>query len=128
MSNVIGHGIDLVECSRIAELGERYGAMLLDRIITHSEQEYCRLRKRRWEHLAGRFAVKEAVLKALGTGLRGQMAWTDVQVTNDGLGRPIAIMEGHVRKIADEKGVTEVLISISHTKDQAIASAIAISQ
>jgi len=126
MDKVAGHGIDMVQCCRIKQLGERYGVRFLQRVFTANEIEYCRVRKRNWEHLAGRFAVKEAVLKALGTGWRGRIAWTDVEIINDKLGRPTVQLAGHTLKLSRDMRVREIHVSISHTSDLAIASAIAI--
>ena len=94
MGRILGHGIDLIECRRIEELAERHGERFLRRVFTEAELKYCLDRAHRWQHLAGRFAAKEAVLKALGTGWRGQIAWTDVEVTNDPLGRPTVRLDG----------------------------------
>lgn len=126
MSNIIGHGIDLVECERIQQLAERYGDRFLTRIFTPTELDYCMGRVRKWEHLAGRFAVKEAILKAIGTGWRGKIAWTDMAVSNDPAGRPSIKLNGHTREVAEQRGISEIQISITHTKDHAIASALAI--
>lgn len=128
MTAIKGHGIDLVECRRIRELAERYHDRFLTRVFTGNELDYCRNRKRHWEHLAGRFAAKEAVLKALGTGWRGQIAWTDIEVVNDELGRPAVILAGHTRKLAQDRHITDIQVSITHTKDHALASAIAIAE
>lgn len=126
MSKVIGHGIDLVQCDRIRDLADRYGQRFLERVFTANELDYSLPKARKWEHLAGRFAVKEAALKALGTGLRGKIAWTDVEVINDPLGRPRVSLEGYTQNLAAELGVTEIIISITHTDDVAVASAIAV--
>ena len=126
MSEIKGHGIDLVECGRIKELADRYGDRFLHRVFTPAELTYSGARKRRWEHLAGRFAVKEAVLKALGTGWRGEIAWTDIEVNNDPLGRPAVQLSGFTQQLAQQKGITEIQVSISHNPLYAIASALAI--
>jgi len=126
MSKIMGHGVDLVECARIQELGDRYGQRFLSRIFTQSELDYSLPRARKWEHLAGRFAAKEAILKAIGTGWRGKIAWTDMEIANDDVGRPTVRLEGHTQTLARQLGITEILISITHTKDHAVASAIAV--
>jgi holo-[acyl-carrier protein] synthase len=122
--NITAHGIDLVECSRLAEVIERHGERFLRRVFTPGELGYCRRQKRQIEHLAGRFAAKEAVLKALGTGWRGGIAWTDVEVVNSPSGRPDVVLSGRCRQLADELGLSCILVSISHTATHAIASAI----
>lgn len=122
--NVIAHGVDFVETRRIAELLERHGQAFLDRVFTPLEQAYCHGRKRELEHLAGRFAAKEAVLKVLGTGWRRGVAWTDVEVVNAPSGQPSIRLAGRCAQIAAEQSLGEVLISISHTDTHAMASAI----
>ncbi len=123
--SVIGHGIDMVDCDRLGRSVARHGKRFLERVFTPAELEYCQVRKRCMEHLAGRFAVKEAVMKVLGTGWRGGIAWTDIEVANDPLGRPEVHLGGQCRKLADEMGIEKILISITHTDSQAVASAIA---
>ena len=122
--SIISHGIDLVDCARINTSVEKYGQRFLRRIFTPAELEYCNARKRRLEHLAGRFAAKEAVLKVLGTGWRGGINWTDIEIRNESSGRPTVHLSGMCRRIADQLGLGEVLISISHIETHAIASAI----
>jgi holo-[acyl-carrier protein] synthase len=122
--NIIAHGVDFVETSRIAELIRRHGPAFLDRVFTPVEQDYCRGRKRELEHLAGRFAAKEAVLKVMGTGWRSGIAWTDVEVVNAPSGQPSIRLYGRCAQIAAERGIDQVLISISHTDTHAMASAI----
>ncbi len=123
--NVIGHGIDMVECARIAESVARHGQRFLRRVFTPGELAYCLGRKREVEHLAGRFAAKEAVLKVLGTGWRSGISWTDIEVRNDARGKPGVVLTGRCRQIADELGIASILLSISHVPSHAIASAIA---
>ena len=123
--NVIAHGIDMVDCFRLQASIEKHGQKFLDRVFTPVELKYCQTRKNCSQHLAGRFAAKEAVLKVLGTGWRGGIAWTDIEVANDPLGRPEVHLGGQCRKLADEMGIEKILISITHTDSQAVASAIA---
>jgi len=87
---------------------------------------YCRGRKRELEHLAGRFAAKEAVLKVLGTGWTAGISWRDVEVRNERSGRPVVRLDGRCLQLSEEQGITEILISISHIETHAIASAIAL--
>jgi holo-[acyl-carrier protein] synthase len=122
---ILGHGIDIVETARIRRMADDHGQHFLDRVFTPAEQAYCALSpKRRYEHLAARFAAKEAVLKALGTGWRGGIAWTDVEVVKDISGQPRIVLTGECRRIADEMGITHWHISISHIESHATASAI----
>lgn len=122
---ITAHGIDMVDCKRLGEMINRYGERFLDRVFTPAEQEYCRGRKRRIEHLAGRFAAKEAVMKVLGTGLRKGVNWLDIEVVNEPSGRPRINLTGKGREIADKQELAEIIISISHITTHAIASAVA---
>lgn len=122
---IIGHGIDIVETSRIRALVENHGPHFLDRVFTPNEQGYCALNpKRYYEHLAGRFAAKEAVLKVLGTGWRGGIAWTDVEVVKEISGQPRIVLTGECQRIARELGIMAWHVSISHIETHATASAI----
>jgi len=123
--NVVAHGVDLVDCERLAEVIDRHGERFLRRVYTPAELEYCRGKKRQTEHLAGRFAAKEAVLKVLGTGWRNGICWTDVEVTNAPSGRPRVRLAGRCRQLADQQGLAAILVSISHTATHAMASAVA---
>jgi holo-[acyl-carrier protein] synthase len=122
--NVVAHGIDMVECARLAQMIERHGRRFLNRVFTPVELEYCLDKKRAVEHLAGRFAAKEAVLKVLGTGWRNGITWTDIEVSNHPSGQPQVKLTGRCRQIADDLGLASILISISHIGTHAIASAI----
>ena len=126
--NILGHGIDIIECPRLEKMLSHHGDRFLHRVFTQHEQDYCHKHKERTQHLAGRFAAKEAVLKALGTGMRGRMKWTDVQIANDDLGKPEIVLSGESAAVAERMGVTQVLVSISHTRQNATASAIALGQ
>ncbi len=122
---IAAHGIDMVDCERLGEMIDRYGSRFLNRVFTPTELEYCQGRKRRIEHLAGRFAAKEAVMKVLGTGLRRGVNWTDIEIVNEPSGRPKVTLTGRCLEIAEEKNLTEIVISISHIATHAIASAVA---
>jgi len=128
MSDLRGHGIDLVECDRIRLLAERHGDRFLRRVFTDKELAYCLPRRRKWEHLAGRFAVKEAILKVLGTGWRDKIAWTDMEILNDPSGQPRLSLTGETLDICRKLGISRIDISISHTERYATASAIGIGE
>jgi holo-[acyl-carrier protein] synthase len=122
---IVGHGIDIIETARIRQSVEEHGERFLDRVFTPGEQEYCqRSRKRYFEHLAGRFAAKEAVLKVLGTGWRGGIAWTDIEIVSHQSGQPQVMLSGECRRIARELGIASWHVSISHIETHATASAI----
>jgi len=123
---IIAHGIDLVDFPRIADMVERHGDRFVSRVFTAAEQAYARSNRNTTEKYAGRFAAKEAVLKLLGTGWRGRIAWTDIEVTNDSAGRPEVTLSGEVKVIAERMGIGQISLSITHTANFAIASAVAL--
>lgn len=124
---IIGHGIDLVETARIRRMHEEHGQRFLDRCFTLAEQAYCaRSSKRYYEHLSGRFAAKEAILKVLGTGWRAGIAWTDMEVLPNPQGQPQVALTGITADIARELGITLWHLSISHIETHATASAIGV--
>jgi len=126
--NIIAHGIDLVDCPRIEQMIERHGRRFIDRVFTAAEQAYADSNKDSVEKLAGRFAAKEAILKLMGTGWRGKIAWTDIEVVNNALGQPEVTLVGEVKIIADRLGIAHISVSITHTANFAIASAVALTQ
>ena len=122
---IVGHGIDIVETARIRALVDDHGQHFLDRVFTRAEQHYCSINpKRYYEHLAGRFAAKEAVLKVLGTGWRGGIAWTDVEVVKETSGQPKIVLSGECERIARGLAISRWHVSISHIETHATASAI----
>jgi len=125
---IVAHGIDLVDFPRIEEMAKRHGEHFLNKVFTAVELDYARANKNWIEKLAGRFAAKEAVLKLLGTGWRGKIAWTDIEVVNNAMGQPQVRLSGEVKKIADKSGITQISVSITHTANFAIASAVAIAR
>jgi holo-[acyl-carrier protein] synthase len=127
MKNIL-HGIDLVDFPRIEEMLTRHGEHFLDRVFTKTEQQQAGVLKNYVQRLAGRFAAKEAVLKLLGTGWRGKIAWTDIEVINNPLGQPEVSITGEVKKIADEKNIKQISLSITHTANFVIASAVALTE
>lgn len=122
--NVIAHGVDMVDCNRLAQSLDDHGRRFIQRVYTPAEQEYCQSRKYPVPHYAGRFAAKEAVLKVLGTGWRDGIAWTDIEVRNAPSGEPKVTLTGRCREVAEQKGLVSILLSISHIDSHAIASAI----
>lgn len=123
---IVGHGIDLVEVARIARLLADHAERFRARCFTEAELAYAASGRRETEHLAARFAAKEAVLKALGTGLRHGIAWTDIEVVRDGAGRPAITLRGEAKRLSDSLGVRAWMISLTHTESHAAASAIAL--
>ncbi|WP_432797043.1 holo-ACP synthase [Poriferisphaera sp. WC338] len=126
---IVGHGIDLVDTERIEKMVARHGSHFLDRVFTEGEQGYsAKSEVRMIEHLAGRFAAKEAAMKVLGTGLSGGIQWTDVEVIREGNGKPSLKLTGEALNVADKLGITQWWISISHIKSHAMASAIGVGE
>ena len=115
-------GVDLIEIDRIGEVVRRHGSRYLDRIYTRPEQEQSR---QNTQSLAGRFAAKEAVAKALGTGI-GDVGWLDIEILGDEQNAPTLVLSGAAKKRADELGLVEWSVSISHSMTHAVAFAVAI--
>lgn len=123
ISLIIGCGIDLVEISRIEKIIKRWGDNFTFKIFTSWEKSYCEKRNNKYQSYAGKFAAKEALLKALGLGLRG-VNWKEIEIKNDKLGQPIIETSGKLKIIASQKSVHKYFITISHAKDYAIAQVV----
>jgi len=121
---IVGMGIDVAEVPRIRTVIEGQGQRFLRRVYTLDEVAYCEQFKNKYERYAGRFAVKEAAMKALGTGWSRGVRWVDVEVVRQRGGRPNLALKGEARKIADAMGVKNIAVSITHTSEQAIAQVI----
>jgi len=120
-SPIKGLGNDIIEIDRIQKAIDRHGQNILDRLFTVKEQKYCLKFKDAITHFAGRFAAKEAVAKALGVGLGTDLLWKDIEILNDKNGKPeVNFSSSVIKKFDDPK----ILISISHSKKHAIATAI----
>lgn len=118
---IVGTGVDLVKISRIQEMTARWGSRFLDRVFTPTEQAYCLRRKLPAIHLSARFAVKEAMLKALGTGLRMGTKWKEIETVNNESGKPEVLLSGRTGQLAAGKNVQEIFASITHDSDYSIA-------
>ena len=125
MAHIIGIGTDIIECLRIGQMIERHGELFINRVYTDHEIQYCQSRKQAIQHFAGRWAAKEAILKALGTGWRKGISWRDVEVRNEPGGRPVVALRGGDRDVVEQLGIAEMLISISHCRSHATAYALA---
>ena len=119
-----GIGIDIVEVTRIRFASIRWGDRFEKRIYTPEEIRYCGVTDVRYQRLAARFAAKEAVFKALGTGLRPGMWWHDVSVITGGLGKPELVLKGRARQHADSLGVSQTFVTLAHTDNYAVANVI----
>ena len=121
---IVGLGLDISEIDRIEAALTRHGAAIVQRLYTPDEAAYCESYKNKFERYAGRFAAKEAGMKALGTGWRGGIAWRDFEVTNLKSGRPTLAFHGKAAELAEKMGVRNVALSITHTSVQALAQVI----
>lgn len=121
---IVGMGIDIAEVKRIGSVIESQKERFLRRVFTLDEVAYCEQFKNRYERYAGRFAVKEAAMKALGTGWSRGVRWVDLEVVRERSGRPTLALKGEAKKIADALGVKNIAVSITHTAEQAIAQVI----
>lgn len=115
-------GVDLIEIARIDEVVSRHGKHYLERVFTPAELEYC---GKRAESLAGRFAAKEAVAKALGTGI-GDVSWTEIEILGDEQKAPKLTLHGRAESKAKELGLTSWSVSISHSQSHSVAFVVAI--
>lgn len=122
---IVGHGIDIIEVERIAELVERHPERFIKRVFTDAEAAHSQGRRSRAQHLAARFAAKEAALKALGTGWADGVEWTDIEVVSEASGKPTLRLHGLALERAATIGATGFVISLSHTRIHAVASVIA---
>ena len=121
---IVGLGVDIAEVGRVQAAIERYGETFLRRVFTAKEREYCERFKNKFERYAGRFAAKEAGMKALGTGWSRGVRWVDVEVVREKGGRPTIKLYGEAEQIAKRLGVKGIALSITHTAEQALAQVI----
>jgi holo-[acyl-carrier protein] synthase len=121
---IIGTGVDLAEVGRIREAIERYGDRFMRRIYTESEIAYVERKANRFERYAGRFAAKEAGMKAIGTGWKRGVRWQDFEVSNLPSGRPTLRLHGEAARIAEKMGVKTISLSITHTGELGMAQVI----
>ncbi len=126
MPEFIGLGTDITECLRIARMIERHGELFINRVYTPEEIKYCQSRKQSTQHFAGRWAAKEAILKALGTGWRKGISWRNIEIRNEPGGRPVVAVRGGVKEAVEQLGVAEIHVTISHCRSHATATAIAV--
>ncbi len=124
---ILGTGVDITEVERIRRALEnpRSGERFRSRVFTDAERAYCEGRRRRYESYAARFAAKEAVLKALGTGWSGSVGWREIEVATGPEGRPRIVLHGNARAVADRLGISSLHLSLSHTSQCAVAQVIA---
>lgn len=124
MSKIVGIGLDAIEIARINRLITNKGDAFSLRVFTPSEIAYCESKKNKAQHYAARFAAKEAVMKALGTGKQLGLSWREIEVYHDPLGKPGIKLSGRALEIAREKGITAIHLSLTHLQELAIAAVI----
>ncbi len=121
---ILGIGTDIIEVARIQASHEKFGERFLNRILHPNEITYCLSHKSPAPFLAARFAAKEAISKAFGTGIGAQLSWQDMEVGRRDSGEPFVILHGNGEKLLRERGARIVLISLSHTQQHATAVAV----
>lgn len=121
---IVGTGVDIIEVHRIAEAIGRFGERFLGRVFTEDEIRYCKSKRNSVERFAGRFAAKEAAMKALGTGVNRGVAWRQVEIRRKPGERPNVFFTGAAAEVAAKLGAKHTSLSISHTDAQAIAQVI----
>jgi holo-[acyl-carrier protein] synthase len=121
---IVGLGLDIAEIDRIEAAIARHGAQFLERLYTPREVSYCEKHRNKFERYAGRFAAKEAAMKALGTGWRHGVRWRDIEVVREPSGKPTLLFEGIAREFADRMGVKNISLTITHSGNFALAQVI----
>lgn len=121
---IVGSGIDLTEIGRIRNSVDRFGERFLNRVYTRAEQAYCLRKRNAAESLAARFAAKEAGAKALGTGISQGVNWLEIEVVRELSGRPTLAFYGRALERAQKMGVQHAALSLTHTKEMAMASVV----
>ena len=127
-AQVLGTGVDIVETARIRDSLERFGERFLNRCFWTDEVRYCNGMKFPELHFAARFAAKEAISKAFGTGIGHQLGWKDMEIRKRDSGEPFVVLHSKGTDLARMRGVTEVFVSLSHCKDYAAAHAVVVGQ
>lgn len=122
--NLIGIGIDVVEVSRVKSSLDEFGEKFLSRVFTEAEREYCGRQKNPEIHFAARFAAKEAVAKAFGTGIGKEIAWLDLEILRRHTGEPMVELRGNAKIYAEKRGVTQIMVSLTHAQHYAAANAV----
>lgn len=123
---IVGLGTDIVEIVRIGRMIERHGETFLNRVYTEEEIRYCQRRKELYQHFAARWAAKESVMKTLGTGFVRGVGWQDIEVCVKKSGQPTIEIHGGAREFAKQLKIDDILITMSHCRAYATATAVAI--
>jgi holo-[acyl-carrier protein] synthase len=123
---ILGIGVDIVEIGRMKEAVNKWGAHFLNKIFTEREIKYSNSKRFCHQHFAARFAAKEAVVKAFGGTGKFPIKWTDIEILNDKEGKPVVEFSGDAIKLKELKKVSQVLLTMSHSKDYAVANAVVV--
>jgi holo-[acyl-carrier protein] synthase len=123
-AHIVGTGVDIIETARIQSSVDEFGERFLNRCFWPDEVAYCRSMKFPALHFAARFAAKEAISKAFGTGIGQHLGWKDMEIRKRDSGEPYAVLHGKGEELAKIRGITEVFVSLSHCKDYAAAHAV----
>ena len=121
---IVGLGLDIAEIDRIEAAITRHGTPILERLYTPAEVAYCESHRNKFERYAGRFAAKEAAMKALGTGWRRGVRWRDIEVIREASGKPSLALKGTAKRIAEGLGVKNISLTITHSGNLALAEVI----
>lgn len=118
---IFGIGIDLVEVDRLQKSVEKFGERFVNRLFTDNEIKYCQTKSNSYQHYTVRFAAKEALLKAIGTGLSAGMSWHQIEIMNDAQGKPSMITHGYCQKMLQKLAIKNLVLSLSHSRHYGIA-------
>jgi len=121
---ILGTGIDLIEVARIASSFERFGERFVNRVLLPDETAYCLTHKNPAPFLAARFAAKEAISKAFGTGIGAQLGWQDIEIRRKGSGEPFVVLHGKGAELLAARGAQRLHLSLTHTENYAAATAV----
>ena len=121
-------GIDIVEIKRLEKVSKRWGKAFLQKVYTRRELDYSRSKRFPYQHLAARFAAKEAIFKALGEVETDFVGWKNVEILNDANGKPMVRWHGQAEKTRRKRKIRDIVVSLSHTENYAVASALMIFQ
>lgn len=124
--DILGIGTEIIECLRIGRMIEQHGERFLTRVYTEREIRDCHVRKRAIEHFAVRWAAKEAVLKAIGTGIGRQFGFTDIEINMEDSGKPRVLLTGPLHELAERQGIGKFLLSMAHCRAYAMAHVLAL--
>ena len=125
---ILGTGVDIVETARVRDSVEKFGDRFLNRCFWPDEIAYCQSMKYPALHLAARFAAKEAISKAFGTGIGKQLGWKDMEIRKQDSGEPFAVLHGKGEELAAKRNVSQVFVSLSHCKEYAAAHAVIVAR